>query len=477
MSPVLATLAWRLARADGWGRLVLLAGCTAVVSGLLLVAIALLHLPAEPQEALFELVADPGTRVGTAFGGVLLCIPPLLLLHQVVRLGTAARERRLAALRLAGATPGEVRRVGALEVGLPVALGGILGIGVYAALRALLGGARYVSPAELGWVRDPAGGWSCDGDCPDLATRHGSAIRLVPTTVAPAWWELVAVVAGVTLLGVAVGLLATRRVVTTPLGVTRRSSERPPRPWGLLLVGAGLALGVVLLTAFHRIDSQLVGIVVVGLVLVGLVSLAPWVAARVGRAVARRASTAPVLLAASRLATQPRPAGRAAAAVGAIAAVAGTSGSMLVDLLTDTYSSWDDFYYYSLALVFACLLVALVAVVGSLAVHSVESLLDRRRSMAGLGVLGADVALLERAQRWEAGLVALPMTVSGVLLGSVVLGLGEGLLVGLDAWWVLGTVLVLALMLGVVWLAIIVAVRLTRPWARRAADPANLRTA
>ena len=44
-------------------------------------------------------VADPGVRGGTAFGTVLLTVPALALLHQAVRLGTAARERRLAALR------------------------------------------------------------------------------------------------------------------------------------------------------------------------------------------------------------------------------------------------------------------------------------------------------------------------------------------------------------------------------------------
>jgi hypothetical protein len=112
-------LAVLLTRAGGWPRAVLLAGCTAVVCGLLLVAVALLRLPEQPEESLFSLVAESGLRGGTTLATVLLAVPPLLLLYQAVRLGTAARERRLAGLRLAGATPGQVRRLGAIEVGIP----------------------------------------------------------------------------------------------------------------------------------------------------------------------------------------------------------------------------------------------------------------------------------------------------------------------------------------------------------------------
>jgi hypothetical protein len=122
-------LAWRLAVAAGWGRPVLLASCTAVVSGLLLVAVAVLSLPEAPAESLFGVIADSGTRGGYAFGTVLLTLPLLRLLYQAIRLGTSARERRLAALRRAGATPAEVRRIGAVEVGIPALAGAFGGRG------------------------------------------------------------------------------------------------------------------------------------------------------------------------------------------------------------------------------------------------------------------------------------------------------------------------------------------------------------
>ncbi|WP_235944547.1 hypothetical protein [Verrucosispora sioxanthis] len=51
------------------------------------------------------LLREPGLRGGTAFALVLLTIPVLALAGQSARLGAPARDRRLAALRLAGATP------------------------------------------------------------------------------------------------------------------------------------------------------------------------------------------------------------------------------------------------------------------------------------------------------------------------------------------------------------------------------------
>lgn len=116
---------------------------------------------------------------------------------------------------------------------------------------------------------------------------------------------------------------------------------------------------------------------VVVLGVLGLMSLASWTAYRVGTYVESRARSAPVLLAARRLVTDPRPAGRAAAAVGVL---------------------------------------------------------------LGAGFLG--VVAGNASSPWSAL----------ILLADIV-----------------GT-------LGLVWLAISVAVRLTRPWAVRAASPANLRT-
>lgn len=451
-------LAWRLALSAGWGRAALLAGCTAVVSGLMLVVVAVLSLPAQPSEPLYAVVADTGTRYGYVFGIALLTLPPLLLLHQAVRLGTAARERRLAALRLAGATPGDVRRIGAVEVGPPAVVGAVAGLGVYWLMRLVLGGDLSYMQAE-GPRRQR------------FEVEH--ALRLVPTSVTPSWWQVLAVVLVVAMLGVVVGGLAGRHVVVTPLGVVRRATRRPPRPWGLLVMLVAAALlfsGVVDDPRMRAVDD----LVVLGgllLLVLGLVLLAPWAAYRVGALVAGRARRAPILLAARRLATEPRAAGRAASAVGGIGLAAGATLAIVADLRSTGNS--DAYYYIGAALVVAVLPLALLAVVGSLAVHSVESLLERKRSVAALVALGAPRDLLTSAMRWEAGLVAVPMTLAGFLLGAF----GLGVLVGEGGWWLLLVALAGApLLAGLVWLAVLLMSWLVRPWVLRAADPGHLRT-
>ena len=444
----MTSLAWTLARAGGWSRMLLVTLCTAVVSGLLLVAVALLLLPANPQEMFFNLVADPGVRGGTTFGTVLLTLPILLLLHQAVRLGTAARERRLAALRVAGATPGQVRLLGSLEVGIPSFVGGVLGYGL---LRLMFGGMSY---AEAGSV-----------------PFRQQQLRLVPTTVTPAWWQVLLVILAVTLLGVAVGALASRGLVVTPLGVTRRQRTAPPRPWGLLLLVLAAAIAPLAFDVFaNATASTLVGIVCVALSVLGIASLAPWVTYRVGHRLTRRARSATMLLAASRMVAEPRSRGRAAAARGAIGRVWGGSAALTADLFGT--NNLESFYVVSMVLVFGALLVALAVVVWTLAVHTVESLLERKRSTAALVAGGASLRDLELAQRTECALAAVPLGVLGVALGTAALGF----LVDTTST---GVVLMLANLVvtpALTWLAVVVAVRLVRPWTLRAGAAANLRT-
>jgi hypothetical protein len=449
-------LAWALTRAAGWPRVMLISTATAVASGLVLVALAMLLLPAEPREVLFELVASPGLRTGTAFATVLLVVPLALLLYQAVRLGTASRERRFAGLRMAGATPNDVRKLGAVEVGIPVGVGALLGLVVYGLLRALLGGTSVEQGSGASW----AGG--------DI--RPG----LVPTTVTPSWWQVLVVVAGVTSVGLVVGWRVSGRVVLSPLGVARgqmAGRSRPPRPWGLLALAVALLSVVAVMGHADSVVSTAIATAAVGLAVLGMISLSSWVAYWVGRYAETRARSAEMLLAARRLVTDPRPAGRAGAAIGGIALVAGGTGVIAADIIGDPGTP-DSFYTSSLLLVTGALTLGLLATTGTLAVHSVEALLDRRREVAALAAAGTPVPRIERAQRYEAALVSLPMAAAGVLLGSLALSFAVGhsavgLLVGpLTA---VPTVLL-------AWAAVHVATRAVRPWLIQAADPANLRT-
>lgn len=110
-------------------------------------------------------------------------------------------------------------------------------------------------------------------------------------------------------------------------------------------------------------------------------------------------------------------------------------------------------------------------VVVALAVHGAESLMDRKRAIAALAAAGTTHDELERVQRWEIGLVALPVTVIGVLIGSVPAVVADGL--GPYVWVPVVVDLATIAAAGV---AVLAAARVTRPWLRRAATPTNLRT-
>jgi len=470
-------LAWTFLRSARWPRAALLAGFTALATALLLVALTMLLLPSQPAEALFSLVAEPGLRWGTAFATAMLVLPLLLMLNQVVRLGTATRERRLAALRLAGATPAEVRRLGAVEVGFPVTVGAMAGPLVFALLRTLFGGQR-VNPAAGMHVVDLT--VTPPSDVVATYSILNSTPALIPTSVSPAWWQTVAVVALVAAAGVMTGSLASRHLVASPLGVSRRERRPAPRPWGLLLVGTGLgAMAVAVSGAFGR--GQAVMMAGILLVVLGVIALAPWVAFRSGQRAARRTSDPATLIAAGHLVSDPGPAGRAAAAVGAIGIVSGVAAVMEVGVFF--YSRFiDPFFVISFALVGGALILVLLVTASTLAVHAAESLVDRRRVLAALVAAGTPVSVLRDALRREAMLTSMPLSVGGVLIGAVVAGV-----VGVAAADSTGTLAVnlagllfvcgqVTVTVGLTWVAIRIAIGAVAPRLLQATAPANLRT-
>ena len=446
----------------------LLAGITAVATALMLVALTMLLLPSQPAEALFGLIAQPGLRRGTAFATALLVVPLLLMLSQVVRLGTATRERRLAALRLAGATPAEVRRIGAVEVGFPVTLGALSGPLVFALLRALFGG-QHVQPGLGG-----SGSFAL-----------GPAPALIPTSVTPAWWQIAAVVAAVAAAGVATGVMASRHLIVSPLGVSRRAQPFAPRPWGLLLLGAGLvAMAAAKLGVFGVFGGLRESVMMAGILLVvlGTIALAPWIAFQSGQRAARRTSDPATLIAAGHLVSDPGPAGRAAAAVGAIGIVSGTAAVLELGALLGPFV--DPFFAISFALVGVALILVLIVTASTLAVHAAESILDRRRVLAALVAAGTPVSVLRDSLRREAMLTSMPLSVGGVLLGAVVTG-GVGAISGRPVTFQEGLTLALPLLfvcaqvivtVGLTWAAIRIAIRAVGPQLVLATSPDNLRT-
>src|SRR5688572_4280287 len=156
-----------------------------------------------------SLIKEPGLRPGVVFTLLLLAVPVLFLAGQSIRFGSPARDRRLAAMRLAGATPGQAVRIAAAETAAAALLGSVLGTGAFLLLRVLL------------HRRAP------DGRLP------------LPTDVLPSAFAFAGVLVLVPVLAALIGAFLLRRVIITPLGVVRRVRSRSPRLWPgvLILVG------------------------------------------------------------------------------------------------------------------------------------------------------------------------------------------------------------------------------------------------
>jgi len=146
-----------------------------------------------------------GYRALSTFAAALVVVPLVVLGSAAGRLSTAYRDRRLAAMRLVGATPGQVMGVTMFETALIGLTGALLGLGIYAATLPLTsqvqasGGTWFVSDLWVGWPFALA------------------ALVLVPVIV------------------VFSALLGFRRLIVSPLGVARRQRSSVATVWRLLL--------------------------------------------------------------------------------------------------------------------------------------------------------------------------------------------------------------------------------------------------
>ncbi len=225
----------------------------------------------------------PGPEVFTpffryAFGtGVLAVLfPVLILISTATRMAAARREERFAALRLVGATPGDISVIASVDSVVSAGLGTAVGIGVFVAVR------------------------------PALAAATLTGTRYFAATVTPTAWGYLALLVAVPLASAAASLLALRRVRISPLGVSRRATPPPPSPWRLAPLAAGIALFIdgALATSIKRIGAATYpGLLVT---LIGLVIAGPWLTWALARLGTRVLSGASPLLATRRLADDPK---------------------------------------------------------------------------------------------------------------------------------------------------------------------------
>jgi hypothetical protein len=126
--------------------------------------------------------------------------------------------------------------------------------------------------------------------------------------------DILAVAIGVPVAAAVAARLALRRVHISPLGVARRTTPKPPRSWRAVPLLAGLAeLGFF---AVHGHPASISGQVLAYvssflLIIVGLVIAGPWLTMAAARVMARRTSRPGTLIAARRIADDPKAAFRA----------------------------------------------------------------------------------------------------------------------------------------------------------------------
>lgn len=221
-------------------------------------------------------------RFGFAMGAVALLIPMLILIGTATRLAAARREERYAALRLVGATRTQIGLIASVDAVLGGLLGALVGVGGYAALHPLL---------------------------THLALT-GS--RFFPGDIKPDAAEYAAVLIGVPLVAAVASVVSLYRVHISPLGVVRRVTPRPPRLWRLILLAVGLPLYCIPLLTNAQAQRQHPGPAMLSLavIIVGLVVAGPWMTMQAARVLGRGARSGSAVLAARRLADNPRAAYR-----------------------------------------------------------------------------------------------------------------------------------------------------------------------
>jgi hypothetical protein len=216
--------------------------------------------------------------------GLALLLPVLIFIGTATRLSAARREQRFAAMRLVGATPRQVSLIAAVESTVAAAVGVAIGFGLFFLLRIPLAGVPFTGQ------------------------------RFFPVELSLSLPDILVVAVGVPLAAAVAARLALRRVNISPLGVTRRVTPAPLRAWRVVPLLAGLAdLGFVVVHGKPASPAGQVLVFVSGfaLIMIGLVIAGPWLTMAGARVLVRRASRPGALIAARRLADDPRAAFRA----------------------------------------------------------------------------------------------------------------------------------------------------------------------
>jgi hypothetical protein len=219
-----------------------------------------------------------------AVAALAILAPVLIFIATATRLSAARREERFAAMRLVGATRRQVSVLAAIESTAAAVLGVAAGFGIFFLLRIPVAGIPFVGAPFF------------------------------PGDLTLSLLDVLLVAIGVPAAAAVAARLALRRVHISPLGVARRTTPRPPGTWRVVPLLAGLAeLGF---WTVHGHPASISGQIQAfassfAIILIGLFIAGPWLTMAAARAMARWTSRPGTLIAARRLADDPRAAFRA----------------------------------------------------------------------------------------------------------------------------------------------------------------------
>lgn len=386
-------------------------GCDKAGEPLLLCGDRLLGTAGDSPQYSAHLLREPGLRPGVVFALMMLAVPVLALAAQATRIGAPARERRLAALRLAGATPGQTVNIAAGETGVAALVGAILGAGVFQLLR--------------GWLHRP----------------NPEGLLPLPTDVVLNPLVFVGVVLAIPLLAAATAALTLRSVAVGPLGVVRRTRTAKPRPWPAVLIAVGIAAFLLAATSVERLhwgsaaNFALVAAGAIGSTL-GTVLCVGWVCHSMGR-IMQRSRRPSVLVAGRRLVTDPWSGSRAMGAMLAAAVFAGGAIAYRAYLDTDSRlqdeasralaaangepyvdSGRDPFFTQTMSLVDTAIYVGIGLAALALVVAFTERIASRRQAYAALVATGVPRATIAQASLWQSLAPSVPAIALALFAGA-----------------------------------------------------------
>ncbi|MEV1320821.1 ABC transporter permease [Micromonospora arborensis] len=238
-------------------------------------------LPAAKQvTSVGDTPALPETTVNLILGVIAggLLFPVLIFIGTATRLSAARREQRFAAMRLVGATPRQISMVAAVEAAAAAVAGTAVGFGLFYALR------------------DP------------LADIPFTGMPFFPSDMSLGVLDTLLVALGVPAGAALAAQVSLRRVRISPLGVTRRVTPRAPRAYRLIPMALGVAVLFFAIGSKPETSDGQTAVFLPGLLLImaGLVLAGPWLTMVGARVLARYANRPATLIAARRLADNPK---------------------------------------------------------------------------------------------------------------------------------------------------------------------------